>query len=257
MNRADGPREAGGRRVALVSGASRGIGRAVALGLAEDGFDLVLGYAKNADLAEAVAREAEARGVRAVPIALDVRDPKAAEAAVEAALEAFGRLDVLVNNAGITRDQLLVRMKADDWDEVLRTNLTGAFYLTKAAARPMMRARYGRIVNIASVVARLGNVGQANYVAAKAGLIGLTKAAALELASRGITVNAVAPGFITTDMTEALPEAVKAELIRRIPLGVFGAPEDVAHAVRFLVSEGARYITGQVLGVDGGMSMPS
>ncbi|QZA33456.1 3-oxoacyl-[acyl-carrier-protein] reductase [Hydrogenibacillus sp. N12] len=257
MNRADGPREAGGRRVALVSGASRGIGRAVALGLAEDGFDLVLGYARNADLAAAVAREAEARGVRAVPIALDVRDPKAAEAAVEAALEAFGRLDVLVNNAGITRDQLLVRMKADDWDEVLRTNLTGAFYLTKAAARPMMRARYGRIVNIASVVARLGNVGQANYVAAKAGLIGLTKAAALELASRGITVNAVAPGFITTDMTEALPEAVKVELLRRIPLGAFGAPEDVAHAVRFLVSEGARYITGQVLGVDGGMSMPS
>ncbi|MBE3595843.1 MAG: 3-oxoacyl-[acyl-carrier-protein] reductase [Hydrogenibacillus sp.] len=244
-------------RVALISGASRGIGRAIARALAEDGLIVLVGYATNAERAEALVREIEARGGTAAAVSVDVRDPKAAEAAVETALERFGRLDVLVNNAGITRDQLLIRMKEDDWSLVLTTNLTGAFYLTKAAARPMMKARYGRIINIASVVARLGNVGQANYVSAKAGLIGLTKATALELAPRGITVNAVAPGFITTDMTEALDAAVKEELLRRIPLGAFGTPEDVAEAVRFLASDAARYITGQVLGVDGGMSMPS
>jgi 3-oxoacyl-[acyl-carrier protein] reductase len=238
-------------RVALVTGASRGIGRAIAARLAAQGA-LVVAAARG-DNASAAVQAIEASGGRAEAIALDVTDPAAVEAVVASALERHGHLDILVNNAGITRDQLMLRLKRDDWDAVLATNLTSAYMLTQAVLKPMIRQRRGRIVCISSVVGQSGNPGQANYAASKAGLIGFAKSVAQEVASRNITVNVVAPGMIETDMTGVLPEKTRESLVARIPLGRLGAPDDVAAAVCFLVSDEAAYITGQVLAVNGGM----
>jgi 3-oxoacyl-[acyl-carrier protein] reductase len=240
---------------ALVTGGSRGIGKAIGLRLARQGADVAFSYRGNADAAKATADEIESIGTKALSIQGDVKDPESAEAVVKAVLDAFGKLDILVNNAGITRDDLIMRMSAEAWREVLETNLFGAFWMTKAVTRPMLKARAGRIVNITSVSGQAGQMGQANYSSAKAGLIGLTKATARELASRGITVNAVAPGFVLTELTQNLPEALQNELIARTPLGRFGTVEEIADAVAFLVSDEARYITGQVLAVDGGLVM--
>jgi 3-oxoacyl-[acyl-carrier protein] reductase len=238
-------------RVALVTGASRGIGRAIASRLAAQGA-VVLAAARGDNAAGAV-QEIQAAGGRAEAVALDVTDAAAVEAVVASALERHGRIDVLVNNAGITRDQLMLRLKRDDWDAVLATNLTSAYTLTQAVLKPMIRQRSGRIVCISSVVGQSGNPGQANYAASKAGLIGFAKSVALEVASRNITVNVVSPGMIATDMTGALAEKTREALIGRIPLGRLGAPEDIAAAVCFLASDEAAYITGQVLAVNGGM----
>jgi 3-oxoacyl-[acyl-carrier protein] reductase len=240
---------------ALVTGGSRGIGKAIALRLARQGADVAFSYRGNADAAKTTVDEIESIGTNALAIQGDVKDPKSAEAVVKAALEAFGKVDILVNNAGITRDDLIMRMTEDAWRDVLETNLFGAFWMTKAVTRPMLKARAGRIVNITSVSGQAGQMGQANYSSAKAGLIGLTKATARELASRGITVNAVAPGFVLTELTQELPEALQAEITSRTPLGRFGTTEEVADAVAFLASDEARYITGQVLAVDGGLVM--
>jgi len=240
---------------ALVTGASRGIGRAVALKLASEGAKVALNFAGNEAAAEAVKQEVEAAGGEAILVRGDVADEAAVQAMVQKTADAFGRIDILVNNAGITRDGLLARMKEEDWDAVLTTNLKGVFLTTKAVAKLMMKQRAGRIVNMASVVGRTGNAGQANYAAAKAGVIGFTKTIAKELASRGVTANAVAPGFIATDMTAVLSDKAKEAALAGIPLGRMGTPEDVAAAVLFLVSDGASYITGQVLNVDGGMVM--
>lgn len=242
-------------KCALVTGASRGIGKAVALSLAAAGARVALNFAGNVAAAEAVKAEIEAAGGVAVLVQADVSDEAAAQDMVKTAADALGGLDILVNNAGITRDGLLLRMKEEDWDAVLSTNLKGIFHCTKAAAKLMMKKRSGRIVNMASVVGLTGNAGQTNYAAAKAGVVGFSKAAAKELASRGITVNVVAPGFIETDMTAALSDAAKEGALAGIPLGRMGKPEDVADAVLFLVSDRASYITGQVLKVDGGMVM--
>lgn len=242
-------------KVALVTGASRGIGRAIALELARQGAKVAVNYAGSEAKANEVVEEIKNMGGEAFAIQADVSDAKAVEQMVKAVLERFERIDILVNNAGITRDNLLMRMKEEEWDDVININLKGVFNCTKAVTRPMMKQRYGRIVNIASIVGVMGNPGQANYVAAKAGVIGLTKTAARELASRNITVNAVAPGFITTDMTERLSEEIKAEMLKQIPLARFGEPEDVAKVVTFLVSDAASYMTGQTLHVDGGMVM--
>jgi len=238
--------------VALVTGASQGIGRAIALALAEKGAAVALA-ARNQEKLEAVAREVEALGARALPVVMDVTDEASIRAGIKQAAEHFGFVDVLVNNAGITRDQLALRIKREDWDAVLQTNLTSAFIASQAVLQGMVRRRWGRIINITSIVGQTGNPGQANYVASKAGLIGLTKSLALEVASRQITVNAVAPGFIATSMTDALGEATAAKLIERIPLGRIGTDREIATAVRFLASEDAAYITGQVLNVNGGM----
>jgi 3-oxoacyl-[acyl-carrier protein] reductase len=242
-------------KAALITGGSRGIGKAIALRLARQGADVAFSYRGNAEAAKATAAEVEAIGTKALAVQGDVRDPESAEAVVKAALEAFGKVDILVNNAGVTRDDLIMRMTAEAWREVLETNLFGAFWMTKAVTRPMLRARAGRIVNITSVSGQAGQMGQANYSSAKAGLIGLTKATARELASRGITVNAVAPGFVLTELTQDLPDNLKAEITSRTPLGRFGTTEEVADAVAFLASDEAGYITGQVLAVDGGLVM--
>jgi 3-oxoacyl-[acyl-carrier protein] reductase len=238
-------------RVAIVTGASRGIGRAIARQLAARGAHVVA--TARGDHSHPVAAEIQATGGRAEAAALDVTEAGAAETFVAAALERHGRIDILVNNAGIARDKLMLRMKRDDWDAVLATNLTAAFALTQAVLKPMIRQRGGRIVCIGSVVGQSGNPGQANYAASKAGLIGFAKAVALEVASRGITVNVVAPGLIETDMTRAMTETARGEWSARIPLGRLGTPEDVASAVCFLASDEAAYITGHVLAVNGGM----
>jgi 3-oxoacyl-[acyl-carrier protein] reductase len=238
-------------RVALVTGASRGIGRAIATRLSAQGAVVVA--AARAQNAAAVAEEIRAAGGSADAIALDVTDAAAGDEAVRTVIERHGRIDILVNNAGITRDQLMLRLKRDDWDAVLATNLTSAFTLTQAVLKPMIRQRSGRIICISSVVGQSGNPGQANYAASKAGLIGFAKSVALEVASRNITVNVVAPGMIATDMTNVLPDKTREALIARIPLGRLGAADDVAAAVCFLASDEAAYITGQVLAVNGGM----
>jgi len=239
-------------KVAVVTGGSRGIGRAIAEHLARGGARVAV-VARSADRAQEVASSLEGEGHRGY--ACDVADAAAVDALVKSVEEDFGSLDVLVNNAGVTEDNLLVRLSDEDWDRVLDTNLKGAFNTIRAAARGMMRRREGRIINITSVVGIMGNKGQANYAASKAGLIGLTKSVAKELASRGIQCNAVAPGFIETDMTAAMTEAARAELAGAIPLGRLGTPDDIAAVVRFLAGPGASYITGQVIVVDGGMVM--
>jgi 3-oxoacyl-[acyl-carrier protein] reductase len=242
-------------KCALVTGASRGIGRAVALKLASEGAKIALNFAGNEAAADAVRREIEAAGGQAILVKADVANEAAVQEMVQKTADAFGRIDILVNNAGITRDGLLARMKEEDWDAVLSTNLKGVFLTTKAVTKLMMKQRAGRIVNMASVVGLTGNAGQANYSAAKAGVIGFTKTIAKELAGRGITANAVAPGFIDTDMTSVLSDKAKEAALSGIPLGRMGTPEDIADAVLFLVSDRASYITGQVLNVDGGMVM--
>ncbi len=242
-------------KAALVTGASRGIGRAVALALAGAGYAVAVNYAGSESAAEEVKNEIISGGGKAFTIQGDVSKAEDVDKIFKAVKEKFGFLDVLVNNAGITRDALLIRMKENNWDEVIATNLKGNFLTVKAAATMMMRRKKGAIVNIASVVGITGNIGQANYAAAKAGVIGLTKATAKELSARGIRVNAVAPGFITTDMTDKIPDDLKEGMLHSIPLARLGQTEDVANAVLFLASDDASYITGQVLNVDGGMVM--
>jgi 3-oxoacyl-[acyl-carrier protein] reductase len=242
-------------KTALVTGGSRGIGRAIVLRLAGQGADVAFTYKGNAAAAADVVATVKALGRRAIAIQADASDGKVADSVVKAALDAYGKVDILVNNAGVTRDDLIMRMTAEAWDQVIDTNLSGAFWMIKAVTRPMLKARAGRIINITSVSGQAGQMGQANYSSAKAGLIGLTKAAARELASRSITVNAVAPGFVLTELTQDLPEALQAEITARTPLGRFGTTEEIANAVAFLASDEAGYITGQVLAVDGGLVM--
>ena len=242
-------------KTAVVTGGSRGIGRAICLELARGGANVVLCYAGNEAAAQETVKECEALGAKALAVRCNVADAAEVKSLMDAALAEFGAIHILVNNAGITRDGLLLLMKEEDFDAVLDTNLKGAFLCMKAVARTMTRQRYGRIVSLSSVVGLRGNVGQMNYAASKAGVIGLTKSMAKELASRGITANAVAPGFIETDMTAAMPEAAKTATLAAIPAGRLGAAEEVAKAVAFLASEEAGYITGQVLAVDGGMAM--
>jgi 3-oxoacyl-[acyl-carrier protein] reductase len=241
-------------QIAVVTGGGRGIGRAIALKFAGEGADVVV-VSRTAANAEKVAGEIRALGRQAWAFAVDVADATAVTAAAEAILAAAGRVDILVNNAGVTRDGLLMRMSDADWDTVLDTNLKGAFLVTKAFARAFVRQRRGSILNISSVIGLIGNAGQCNYAASKAGLIGFTQSVARELASRGITVNAIAPGFIETDMTAELNETLRADLLKRIPLGVLGQTEDIAGAALYLASPAARYVTGQVLTVDGGLVM--
>ena len=242
-------------KTAVVTGGSRGIGRAVCEELARGGANVVLCFAGNESAARETVAACEALGAKALAVQCNVADEAQAKALMDAAVQAFGRIDILVNNAGITRDGLLMMMKEADFDAVIDTNLKGAFLCMKAVSRIMMKQRYGRIVNLSSVVGLRGNAGQVNYAASKAGVIGMTKSLAKELASRGVTVNAVAPGFIATDMTAAMPEAAKTATLAAIPMGRLGAPEDVAKAVAFLASDEAAYVTGQVLAVDGGMAM--
>jgi len=247
-----------GGKVALVTGGSRGLGRGIALAMAAQGADLAINYRGNAEAAEAVAAEARGLGRRASVIQGDTSAGReACEAIVKAALDAFSRIDILVNNAGITRDNLLMRMDAEEWSSVLDTNLSGPFWMTRAVARPMVKARSGRIINMSSAAGRMGNPGQANYAAAKAGLIGLTKTTARELASRGITCNALAPGLIETDLTAGMPAAATEAIRSLTPMGYVGSVADVAAAAVYLASDEARYVTGQVLGIDGGMVMGS
>ena len=243
------------KKIALVTGASRGIGAAIARRLAADGYVVIVNYNGSAQRAEDVVTQIHASGHEAVAMQCDVSDFEACGELIRQIVERYGRLDVLVNNAGITRDGLFMRMSEADFDAVINTNLKGAFHTIRHAGRQFLKQRSGRIINIASVAGLLGNAGQANYAASKAGVIGLTKSAAKELASRGITVNAIAPGFICTDMTQVLPKQVKEKIWAQIPMGGFGDPQDVAAAAAFFASEKAGYITGQVLMVDGGMAM--
>ena len=241
-------------KVAVVTGAGRGIGRAVAIAHARLGADVVCVSRTEENSAKAAA-EVETLGCRAWPVAVDVADTAAVEAAAKDILDSAGRVDILVNNAGITRDNLLIRMSEEEWDTVLDTNLKGAFNFTKAFTRSFIKQRSGRIINIASVIGLIGNAGQSNYAASKAALIGFTKSVAKELAPRGITVNAIAPGFIETDMTAVLDDKMRGEILQRVPMGRLGAPDEIAHAAVFLAMEPTGYVTGQVLTVDGGMVM--
>jgi 3-oxoacyl-[acyl-carrier protein] reductase len=241
-------------KVALVTGSAQGIGRAIALNLAQGGAHIVLTDVREPKLDEVV-KEIEAQGGKAIRFVVDVTDREAVRKVVDQSLETWERIDILVNNAGITRDSLVMRMKVEDWQAVLKTNLDGSFYCIQAVLPSMVRQRYGRIVSIASVVAQAGNVGQANYISSKAGIIGLTKGVAAEVARRNITVNAVAPGFIATPMTENLPPEIKEKMLSIIPIGRMGTDAEIATGVRFLVSEEARYITGHVLNINGGMFM--
>ena len=242
-------------KAALVTGGSRGIGRAIVTRLATQGADVAFTYKGNADAAAEVVKSVEGLGRRALAVQGDASQPETADAVVKEVLESFAKIDILVNNAGVTRDDLIMRMSVEAWREVLETNLFGAFYMTKAVTRPMLKAKSGRIVNITSVSGQAGQTGQANYSSAKAGLIGLTKATARELASRGITANAVAPGFVDTELTRGLPAALKDQLRAATPLGRFGETAEIADAVAFLASDEAAFITGQVLAVDGGLVM--
>lgn len=242
-------------KTAVVTGGSRGIGRAICIELAKQGANIVVNYSGSEDKAKQVVSQIEELGAKAIAVQANVADSAAVDAMMKQAIEVFGTLDILVNNAGITRDNLLMRMKEQEWDDVVDTNLKGVFLCTKAVTRQMMKQRAGRIINISSIVGVAGNPGQANYVAAKAGVIGLTKTCAQELASRNILVNAIAPGFITTEMTDSLPEDLKEAMLKQIPLAKLGQPEDVAKAVVFFASEHANYITGQTLHIDGGLVM--
>jgi 3-oxoacyl-[acyl-carrier protein] reductase len=242
-------------RVAVVTGGGRGIGRAIAARLAGEGAELAISYRSNDDAAEESAEEVRRAGVRCELFKGDISSPGDVDALFKGVSDAFGRVDILVNNAGTTRDSLIVRMKEEEFDEVLRTNLKGTYLCTRGALRPMVRARWGRIVNVSSVVGLVGNAGQANYAASKAGIIGFTKSVAREVALRGITVNAVAPGYVETELTGSLPENVKEQIREQVPMGRFGSVEEVAEVVAFLVGEGAGYVTGQTVAVDGGMTM--
>jgi 3-oxoacyl-[acyl-carrier protein] reductase len=242
-------------RVGIVTGGGRGIGRAVAVRLAEEGANLAISYRSNDEAAEETAERVREAGVKCELFKGDVASPEDVEALFKGVSDAFGRVDILVNNAGITRDNLMMRMKEEEFDEVLQTNLKGTYLCTRAALRPMIRARWGRIVNVSSVVGLVGNAGQANYAASKAGIIGFTKSVAREVAQRGITVNAVAPGYVETELTGSLPENVKDQIRGQVPMGRFGEPEEVAQVVAFLVGETAGYVTGQTIAVDGGMTM--
>ncbi|MEK4698844.1 3-oxoacyl-[acyl-carrier-protein] reductase [Solibacillus sp. FSL R7-0668] len=242
-------------KCAIVTGASRGIGRAIALELASQGARVVVNYSGSVEKAKQVVEEIQTNGGEAIAVQADVANGESVQQLMQTALETYGSIDILVNNAGITRDNLIMRMKDDEWDDVINTNLKGVFLCTKAVTRQMMKQRAGRIINISSIVGVAGNPGQANYVAAKAGVIGLTKTTAQELASRNILVNAIAPGFITTEMTEGLPEDLKQAMLKQIPLAKLGQPEDIAKAVTFFASDSANYITGQTLQIDGGMVM--
>lgn len=241
-------------KVALITGSAQGIGRAIAIAMAKEGANIVISDI-NLELATATAAEIEKLGVKAIAVKMNVSDPADTDAGVKSAFEKMRKIDILVNNAGITRDTLFLRMKKEDWDAVLSINLGGVFNVCKVIVPLMMKQRYGKIINIASIVGEMGNIGQANYSASKAGVIGLTKTLARESAARGITVNAVAPGFIATAMTARLPEDVKQKMLEVIPLGRMGSPEDVAEAALFLASSSADYITGQVINVNGGMLM--
>ncbi len=242
-------------RVAIVTGGGRGIGRTVAVRLAKEGAKVAIYYRKDDDAAEEAAEAVRAAGAECEVFKGDVASPEDVQALFKGVADAFGRLDILVNNAGITRDNLMMRMKDDEFDDVLRTNLGGTFLCTRAALRPMIRARWGRIVNVSSVVGLVGNAGQANYAASKAGIIGFTKSVAREVAQRGITANAVAPGYVETELTGSLPENVKEAIRTQVPMGRFGEAGEVAEVVAFLVGEGAGYVTGQTIAVDGGMTM--
>lgn len=242
-------------KVALVTGGSRGIGREIALELARNGANVVITYVNNEEKANEVIDEIKSMGVKALAIKADVSKESDVQRMIEKVEEEFNSVDILVNNAGITKDNLLIRMKEEEWDEVMNVNLKGTFLCTKAVARMMMKKRYGKIINITSVVGITGNIGQGNYSASKAGIIGFTKSIARELASRGIRVNAIAPGFIETDMTEVLNEDIKNAMLKSIPLGTFGKPKDIANTVLFLASSKSDYITGQVINVNGGMFM--
>ncbi len=242
-------------RVAVVTGGGRGIGRAIAARLAEEGANVAISYRSNDAAAEETAQKVRDAGAKCEIFKGDVASPEDVQALFAGVSDAFGRVDILVNNAGITRDNLMMRMKEDEFDEVLRTNLKGTYLCTRAALRPMVRARWGRIVNVGSVVGLVGNAGQANYAASKAGIIGFTKSVAREVAQRGITVNAVAPGYVETELTGGLPEGVKEQILAQVPSGRFGEPEEVAGVVAFLSGEGGGYITGQTIAVDGGMTM--
>ncbi|AYA75385.1 beta-ketoacyl-ACP reductase [Bacillus sp. Y1] len=242
-------------KVALVTGASRGIGRDIAIELAKAGANVAVNYAGSEARANEVVQEIQSLGREAFAVQCDVANGESVAEMVKQTIDLWGSLDILVNNAGITRDNLIMRMKEDEWDDVINTNLKGVFLCTKAVTRQMMKQKSGRIINISSVVGESGNAGQANYVAAKAGVIGLTKTTAKELAPRGITVNAVAPGFITTDMTDKLTDEIKEGMLKMIPLAKFGEPKDIANAVTFLASDDSRYITGQTIHVNGGMVM--